>query len=67
MKPIKLTVKTKSETYPIIIGYNLVQDLSKILKKNSINFSQCLLVIDKKIPKKIISKVTKSLKKKKDF
>ncbi len=67
MKPIKLTVKTKSETYPIIIGYNLVQDLSKILKKNSINFSQCLLVIDKKIPKKIISKVTKSLKKKKIF
>ena len=67
MKPIKLTIKTKSETYPIIIGNNLVENLLKILNKNSINFNQCLLVIDKKISKKIISKITKSLKRKKIF
>ena len=67
MKPIKLTIKTKSETYPIIIGNNLIKNLSKILRKNSINFNQCLLIIDKKISKRAISKITKSLKRKKFF
>jgi 3-dehydroquinate synthase len=65
MKPIKLIVKTKSETYPIIIGSNLIKDLSKYLIKNSINFDQCLLLIDKKIPNRMITKITKSLKRKK--
>jgi 3-dehydroquinate synthase len=65
MKPIKLTVKTKSETYPIIIGSNIVKDLSKFLTKNSINVYQCLLIIDKKVPSKFISKIIKSLKRKK--
>ena len=67
MKPIKLTIKTKSETYPIIIGNNLIKNLSKILRKNSINFNQCLLIIDKKISKRAISKIVKSLKRKKVF
>ena len=67
MKPIKLIIKTKSETYPIIIGNNLIKNLSKILNRNLINFNQCLLVIDKKISKKTISKITKSLKTKKVF
>ena len=67
MKPIKLIVKTKSETYPIIIGSNIVNNLSQFLNQNSIYFDQCLLVIDKNVPKKIISKVNRSLKKKKIF
>jgi len=67
MKPIKLIIKTKSETYPIIIGNNLVKNISQIFKKNSIKFNQCLLVIDKKVPKKIVSTITKSLKRKKNF
>tara|TARA_B100000965_G_scaffold329035_1_gene292331 strand:+ start:43 stop:1149 length:1107 start_codon:yes stop_codon:yes gene_type:complete len=67
MKPIKLIIKTNSETYPIIIGNNLVKNLSKILIRNFINFNQCLLVIDKKISKRTISKITKSLKRKKVF
>ena len=62
MKPIKLIIKTKSETYPIIIGSNLIKDLSKYFDRNFINFSQCLLIIDKKIPNIMISKITKSLK-----
>ncbi len=64
MKTIKLNIKTKSENYPMIIGSNIIKDLSLYLNKSSINFSQCLLIIDKKIPNKIISKITKSLKKK---
>ena len=62
MKPIKLIVKTNSEKYPVLIGRNLVENLSNLLKQNSINSKKYLLVVDKKIPKKIISKITKSLK-----
>ncbi len=65
MKPIKLKVKTKSENYPIIIGTNICKDLTFYLKKNSINFQKCLLIIDTKVPKKMVLKITKSLKGKK--
>ena len=65
MKPIKLIIKTRSETYPILIGPNIIKNLDKYLKLNHINFNQCLLVIDKNIPNKMISDVTKSLKTKK--
>ena len=65
MSPIKLNIKTKLEKYPIIIGSNLIKDLAFYAKKNSINFNQCLLVVDKNVPTKMISKIMKSLKKKK--
>ena len=65
MKPIKINVKTKLENYPIIIGSGIIRNLGVYLNKNSINFNQCLLIIDKKVPKKMISKIIKSLKKKK--
>ena len=38
---------------------------SKIIKDNSLNFKKCLLVIDKNISIKIVSKIKKSLDKKK--
>ena len=65
MKPIKLNVKTKSENYPIIIGSNIIKNLASYLNKNSIKFNQCLLIIDKEVPNKMILKVIRSLKKKK--
>ena len=65
MKSIKLRINTKTQKYSIIIGSNLGSNISKILKKNSINFKQCLLVIDKNISKYFISKIKKSLNKKK--
>ncbi len=58
---MKLTIKTKSNKYSIIIGSNIVQKLSKILNYNSIKFKKSLLVIDKNVPKKMISKIKKSL------
>ena len=64
MKPIKLKIKTQTQQYPIIIGSNLVSYISKIAKDNSVNFKQCLLIIDKNISKKIILKINKSLNKK---
>ena len=63
MKPIKLIVKTNSEKYPIIIGRNLISNLSGIFKTNSINFKKCLLVLDKNIPNKYVKQISRSLKK----
>jgi len=67
MKLTKLLVKTKSEKYPIIIGYNFISQLPKILRDNSITFDKCLLVMDKNVPKNHISKIKKTLKHKKIF
>ena len=62
MKPIKLIIKTNSEKYPVIIGRNLISNLSQILKKNSISFKKCFLVLDKNIPNKYIKQISNSLK-----
>ena len=67
MKPIKLKINTKTQQYPIIIGSNLSSNIAKIIKDNSISFKQCLLVVDANVPKKIVSKIKKSLNKKKIF
>ena len=64
MKPINLIIKTKTQKYSIIIGSNLISNVNKIIEDNSINFKKCLLIIDTNIPKKIISKIKQSLKKK---
>ncbi len=65
MKIIKLKIKTKSQNYPIIIGSNLISNISKLVKNNSVNFKKCLLIVDKNISRKIISKIKKSLTRKK--
>ncbi len=67
MKPIKLRINTKTQKYSIIIGSNLVVNISKILKENSINFQKCLIIIDRNISQKFISKIKKSLNKKKIY
>ena len=54
MKTTKLLINTKTQKYPIFIGSNLVSNFDNIIKKNSINFNQCLLLIDNKVPKKNI-------------
>jgi len=64
VKPIKLNIKTKNESYPILIGTNIISKISNFFSDNSINFNQCLLVIDKKVPKKFISKINNSFKRK---
>ena len=67
MKPIKLKIKTKTQTYPIIIGSNLMGNISKIIENNSIKFQRSMIIVDKKISKKIILRVKKSLNKKNVF
>ena len=65
MKQKKLIIKTKTEKYPIIIGSNLISKTSSLLKKNSINFKKCLIVIDKNVPSKFVKKIKNSFSKKK--
>ena len=65
MNLIKLNVKTGNQKYPIFIGNNILNKIKKIFEENSINFSQCLVIADKNVPKKLINKVLSSLPKKK--
>ena len=65
MNLIKLQVKTGNQKYSIIIGNNILNKIQELLKQNSINFNQCLLVVDKNVPKKLINEVLNSLTKKK--
>ena len=67
MNSSKLRIKTKNQSYNIIVGNNLIKNLLKILNDNLINFNKCLLVIDNKVPKKLIIKINSLLKKKKKF
>ena len=64
MGTIKLQINTKDHKYPIFIGSGLITKLSKLLNNNSIKFDKCLLVIDSKVPKTLISRILKSLPKK---
>ena len=67
MKKIKLIVNTVTEKYPIIIGRNIVQNISKIISDNSITFNKCLIVVDKNVPKNILTQIKKSLVSKKTY
>ncbi len=67
MKPIVLKIKTQTQKYPIFIGSNLVSNISKIAKRNSINLKRCLIVVDSNIPKKLISKIKRNFVKKKIY
>ena len=51
MKQTKLLVKTDTQKYPMIIGSNLTTKIPKIIKKNSISFNQCFIVVDKNVQK----------------
>ena len=63
----KIIVNTQSQKYSIFIGKNIISKLSSILKKNSIRFNNCLLVVDRNVPKKMILLIKKNLKNKKTF
>ena len=63
MSLIKLKVSTNSHKYSIIIGNNILDKINKLLKESSINFNQCLLVIDKNVPRNLVKSIIKSLPK----
>ena len=61
MNLIKLHIKTNNQKYPIVIGNGVVNKILKLLKENSINFNQCLLVVDNKVPKNMLKKILRLL------
>tara|TARA_B100000767_G_C19734653_1_gene523344 strand:+ start:481 stop:1587 length:1107 start_codon:yes stop_codon:yes gene_type:complete len=65
MSVIKLQIKTGNQKYPIYIGNDILDKLNKFLKENLINFNQCLVIVDKNVPKILVSKVLNTLHKKK--
>ena len=64
MKVKKILINTSDGRYPILIGKNLSHNLGSHLKNNKIFSSKFLLVIDNKVPDKLINKVKKVFKEK---
>ncbi len=67
MKKIKLNIKQKNITYPLIIGNNIISNFSKYVKNCNLKISKYFLVVDKNVPSKMVKKLTKSLDNKKIF
>ena len=55
MKAVNIKIKTKNNSYSIVIGNNLIKSLMKVIKRNSLDFNRCLIIVDKNIPKKFLN------------
>ena len=62
MKNKKLIVKTKSKTYPIYFGYNILNITGKLIKKNLSDVKKICIISDNKLPQVLLKKLVKSLK-----
>ena len=67
MKPKKLIIKTVSQKYSILVGPNLILNISKIMRKYLNDFEKCLFIVDRKVPKKFIFSIKKSFQNKNIF
>jgi len=63
MKKTRLIVKTKSKTYPIYFGNNILGITGNLIKKKLPNVKKICIISDNKLPKKLLKKLIKSLKK----
>jgi len=63
MKKNKLIVKTKSKTYPIYFGSDILNKTGNLINKNLPNVKKICIIIDNKIPKILSKKLLDSLKK----
>ena len=63
MKNTKLFVKTKSKNYPISFGNNILNKTGFLIKKNLPGVKKICIISDNKLPKLILKKLIKSLKK----
>ena len=62
MNTNKISIKTSTKNYPILIGRNLIGKIDQILKANRLKFDKCLIVTDKYIPQKFKRILYKKLK-----
>ncbi len=56
-----LPIKTQSKNYNIFIGNNIISQFQNIIKKEKFNFKKILIIVDTKVPKKIINKIITKL------
>ena len=63
MKISKITVKTKSKSYPIYFGNGIVNATGKLIQKNLPNVKKLFIICDTNIPSNLVRKLKKSLKK----
>ena len=63
MKNTNLIVKTKSKTYPIYFGNNILNKTGWLIKKKLPGVKKICIISDNKLPKLLLKKLTKSLKK----
>jgi 3-dehydroquinate synthase/shikimate kinase/3-dehydroquinate synthase len=61
MKAVNIKIKTKNNSYSIVIGNNLIKNLMKVIKRNSLDFNRCLIIVDKNVPKKFLNQIKLSL------
>ena len=63
MKNTKFIVKTKSKTYPIYFGNNILSKTGTLIKKNLPTVKKIFILSDNKVPGLILRKLIKSLQK----
>ena len=62
MKKTKLIVKTKSKSYPIYFGNNILNTTGKLIKRNLPAVKKICIISDNKLTKLLSKKLIKSLK-----
>ena len=62
MKIHNIKINTKTKKYSIVIGSNIIRNISIILFSHKINFEKCLIVLDNKIPIKLKLDLINNLK-----
>ena len=63
MKNTKLIVKTENKSYPIYFGNGILNTTGRLIKKNLVDVKKICIITDKKLPKSLLKKLIKSLKK----
>ena len=61
MKNSKFIVKTKSKSYPIYFGNNILNTTGRLIEKNLPGVKKICIISDNKLPKFFLNKLTKSL------
>jgi len=62
MKRFKIIIKTKNKSYPIIIGENILNKTGNLINTQIPSCKKIALIIDNKVPKKILVQVKNSIK-----
>jgi len=63
MKNTKLIVKTKSKSYPIHFGNNIISKTGRLIKRKLPSVKKICIISDNKLPGLLLRKLIKSLKK----